>query len=256
MPPEDDLYIEIPKTMDAVVRSLGGVVSDDSNEPNKPRNADYWFPDACVIAELKCWTEDLAAKASFQEQIQRLHRSWVARGLVRPLSAGVNRISTSDLPPACAEEFTSLIKKKVEGLVREAAAQIKETRQRLDPSAKGLLLLANDGNPLMKMDAVAHVLHRILKRQHSAIHSLIYFSANERVQVPGFPIPTAFWCPMGIEGREGISKAFLDRLSDGWFRKVSGQLGGQSLPVFTVKSDPDLVKKVVFERKPAWPRPS
>ena len=247
--------IDIPTTMDRTVQALGGIVYDDfDNSANKPKNADYWFPSDHVVAELKCWTEDLSTKTKFQDDLKKLCDSWVAQGLMAPLRPGVNRFRVSEIPGACALEFMSVIKERVESHVREAAKQIKTTRNLLDPAAKGLLLLANDGSPLLSIDGVANVLHHILKTQHSSINTVLYFSANERIVVPGVDQPSAFWCPMQIEGREPVDRSFLARLADQWFRKVRDQLGGDPLTVMTVGSMPELVNRIAFENKPGWHR--
>ena len=108
------MRIDIPTEVALCVKQLNGVVLDEVLERPNFSNADYWFPDANIVAELKCLTEDLSTKATFNESIAVLYASWVERGLVPRPTAERVRMNLRDLPPQCGREFVDPIKKRLE----------------------------------------------------------------------------------------------------------------------------------------------
>lgn len=217
------MLVDISKEMAACVRTMNGVVLDDVLKNPDFKNADYWFPAANVIVELKCLTEDLTTKVDFAEGLSTLYASWVKQGLVPPSSADRIRLNLRDLPARCAREFIDPIKKRLEAsTIKKANKQIRETRKHLGAqSAKGLLLLANDGNYMLPPSMMAHLLSRILRDQHSSIHSVIYFSVNMDVVTMGTSMPSQFWIDAVPPKRDPVSLEFRSALRAAWMSHCS-----------------------------------
>ena len=184
--------IPIRETFDAAVKDSGGeVISELMSDTGKlAKNADYLFRAEQVIAELKCLESDLTKSAEYQAKLERLHGSWVARGLVAPLAPGMRRIiNARNLPLPCAHELIDTVKPVIEKRVRKANEQIKQTKRTLNmPRAYGLLILANDGNyaigpePLIKFCVPLPDGHKL--QQHQRIDLLYCKHADRRARRP------------------------------------------------------------------------
>lgn len=229
------------------VKAVGGVVLDETlHRPLFP-NADYWFPRDNVVAELKCLSENLAAKSEFNESLTTLHASWVKRGLVPPATQIRAQINPRDLPIKCAHEFIEPIKKRLEAsTIRKANRQIQETKRHFGATdAKGLLLLANDGNYMLPPTMMVHLLPRILSAQYSSINSVIYFSINETTTAPGVPTPALFWIDGVLPGRDAVSLEFRRSIRTEWMRHYS-RLVPEPVYEFDGHSTPDLIDNIQF----------
>lgn len=220
--------IDVPTEVAACVKQLNGVVLDEVLKNPTFANADYWFPEAKVVGELKCLTEDLSTNSTFTENLSKLYASWVKRGLVPPLKAERKKINLANLPARCAREFIDPVKKRLEASsIKKANRQIRETKKHLDaPTAKGLLLLVNDGNYMLPPNMMAHLLGRILKGQHSSISTVIYFSANMNVTVPGVSMPSQFWIDAIPPDREPVALEFRRALRTVWMSNYSKLVPG------------------------------
>lgn len=226
--PPKTMPIDVPTEVAACVKQLNGVVLDEVLKNPTFANADYWFPEANVVGELKCLTEDPSANSTFTENLSKLYASWVKRGLVPPLEAKRTNINLADLPVRCTREFIDPVKKRLEASsIKKANRQIRETKKHLGaPTAKGLLLLVNDGNYLLPPSMMAHLLGRILNGQHSNISTVIYFSANMNVDVPGVSMPSQFWIDAIPPNREPIALEFRRALRTVWMSNYSKLVPG------------------------------
>src|SRR3989442_13754046 len=100
--------------MAACVRGIGGLVLEDSLNNPQFSNADYWFPEHQVIAELKCLTENLASKREFNDRVSNLHASWVRKGLLPWTAQRKITLNLRDIPLRCAREFLDPVKRRLE----------------------------------------------------------------------------------------------------------------------------------------------
>ena len=231
------------------VRAAGGQIVDEIlPEPRGFKNADYLFRDERVVAELKCLEKDVVKTVEFNDKVLTLCRDWERDGLFRPPGAGPFVLKVHELPEACARSFLELIKKPLESVVKKANRQIRETRDHFGmPEAKGLLLLANDGNLSLELDVVVWLLNRILANQFSCIHSVIYFTANFPASVPNIPMPAMQWLPAIIPKREPVDKALEHRIRDAWFNRHATLLG-HPIVTFNMKPSDELLGRTRFIR--------
>lgn len=244
--------INIDEEFAAVVVRLGGEVLD-RHYPSQDgvRVADFYFPRFNTVVELKRLEEDLSAKPDFQAAVRGLHQSWVESGRIAPEVIGHPlRISSQHLPESCTMEFVELVKKRVEfSTIKKANKQIKASKENLGrPDAKGWLIVANDGNLMMKPDLMLHVLARVLHGKHGAIHAVTYFSVNEFSNVPLVRHPALFWIDGILEDRDPPPAVLRDLVQKEWMRHCSKLRGG---PVFEISIDrsPENVSAIDFIRK-------
>jgi len=230
------------------VRFFKGVVLSDELRNPEFANADYWFPEFQVVAELKCLTEDLSKKEDFNKQVAQLHASWVRKRLLPNMGETKTKLNFRAIPPQCAREFLNLVKKKLESsVIRKANRQIRETKAYMQaPSAQGLLLIVNDGNFMFSPGVMTHMLARMMRGQYSSINSVIYFSVNEAVSIPGVKMPSLFWFDCILPKRQPVSPAFRKGLQKAWMAHYSGLVPGLVFEL-GMKNDPDIVDNIQFK---------
>lgn len=206
--------------MAVCVRKMGGVPLDDILPKKREfRNADYWFEAQLVVGELKCLQADWAN--DFSTYAPKMFAEWVKSGAL-PMPP-TPRVFTRDLPIEYARRIVEPLRRRLQtGIVQHASKQIKQTKDFLKaPHAKGLLMLANDGNLLLDPDTLNALLGNVLNRpSYSSINSVVFFSVNETLAIPG-GAHGPFWMDFVFQGREPVERAFLDTLADAWCAHVS-----------------------------------
>jgi hypothetical protein len=244
------MRIDVRKEMAACIRKLGGVVLDDSLQNPQFSNADYWFPHHEVVGELKCLTENLASKREFNDRVSRLHASWVRQGLLPRTAETKITLNLRDIPLRCAREFLDPVKRRLEvNVFKKANAQIKGIKRHLNaPNAKGLLLLVNDGDYMFPPGMMAHLLARSMKERHKSIHSVVYFSVNELVNVPDVSLPALFWVDGLLPNRDPVPTTLRETLQKSWMAHHSG-LVPEPIYEIVMNNDPDVLDTIQFAKK-------
>lgn len=246
--------IDIDIEFAACVRKVGGEVLADRFGPSPAfENADYAFLEDGVVAELKRLERDTRSEPTFLARVSQLHQQWVREGKVSPPALpGRQRVSTKDIPRECAQEIENILVSRVRRVVEKANKQIKRTKEVLrTPNAKGLLLLANDGDIIFELDGVLHSLDRVLRGKYRHINSVIYFTANQSVQGPGIPQPAKIWIAPLINDRPAIDRspvedAFLEKIKTGWFNHCATITGFPVLAFERRDDSPETIEKFRF----------
>jgi hypothetical protein len=236
--------------MATCIRKIGGLIVDDFLLTPQFPNADYWFPEYHVVAELKCLTENLGSKREFNDRVSALYTSWARNGLLPQAAESKITLALRDIPLRCAREFLDPVKRRLEvNILKRANAQIKGLKEHLgEPSAKGLLLLVNDGDYMFPPGVMAHLLARSMKEQYRSIHSVIYFSVNELVTVPGISEPALFWIDGRLPNRDPVPLALRELIQSSWMAHHSSLIPS---PIFDVPSNDRLVfENIRFMKKP------
>lgn len=196
-------------------------------------NADYYFESPPLIAELKSLEQNTFGE-HYPERMQNLVERWVNRGLVNVDRS--SRLNLRDVPETCQNEWMDLLQAPLQrNVVKKANRQIKATKDALKkPAAKGLLLVASEGNFSLEPYALAYLLSRIIKkrkgdgtRQFSSIHWIVYFSASMSIRIPEIGEDISYWIagPRGDEDENRVLENFLDHLRSGWLRYESKNPG-------------------------------
>ena len=162
-----------------VVRSLGGVVLEDSYGTSLPfKNSDYYFPSIGVAAELKRLVLDQESDPIAQGKIQSKFSQWIEDGTVGPVYGRVV-VDSKTLPEKCQIELLDCFSGPLRKRISKANKQLKETLDHFKPAdPKGLLFIVNDGNYSLSPDIARHLIRRILGHDYSKINSVIYMTAN------------------------------------------------------------------------------
>ena len=78
-------------------------------------------------------------------KLSDLARDWARRRLLPPMY-GTVQLELRKLPEICQREWVGVMEKPIKRVLEDANKQIKATKQFLNmPSAKGVLLLVNEG---------------------------------------------------------------------------------------------------------------
>jgi hypothetical protein len=196
------------------VTEFGGELPKETHE-NK--TADFVFRKYNVIAELKILEKD--ARVDHAKKLQNLLNEWIRRGSF--LAFGRVQISLRKLRPELQTEWINLLLPPIESIIRDANRQIRSTKRACDlPSAKGIVLIANDGNflhtePADYLGLIARVLGKKTQEggpRFTHIDGVIYFSYRVPVRNEAYP----FWAP-GYLSLDPRVREFQDDLQTGWF---------------------------------------
>jgi hypothetical protein len=185
--------IDVQKTFDDFVEDYGGVVSDREKR-QKPRNADYIFHTARVVAELKILSNNPYTNREFLSSLREKERRWIERGDITRERLKTLKV-IGELPPQCRTEINRLYTQPIQKDVKEANRQIKSTKfeDKLD-RYKGLLMLVSDGNFLLNPKDVFVRLERLFASGlYSAINTVIYLTVNVLTTRPDAPAPARLW---------------------------------------------------------------
>src|SRR5262249_8165565 len=148
------------------------------------KNADYMFPSAKVIIELKILETEFAHTKQTLEKVDQLIEQYPG-------------VDPDDMTKPLRRELLLLLRKPLQRIINTANRQIKETKRDLGLiDWSGIILCVNDGfrsaPPLMVLGLLAHILS---KTSYSNTDALIY-QTNHYVELPNSPYAHLLWHPM------------------------------------------------------------
>ncbi len=227
----------------AFIRSFGGEVVADLLPPRAgqlPLNADYMLFERTVVAELKCLEKDCFRAVDVGQKFQKLVHGWVRDGILAPELMADGTFSTADLPRKCALQALDVFAKPLRDAVTHANKQIKATKALFDiPDAKGLLIVANDGNRALYPKFAMEILGHLFRDRFSAINSSIYFAPRMDISMGGVPGLNRFWISGSTRDEgTGVPPVLLNALQQGWVQFE----GAVAVSI----ADPTLVRDIGF----------
>jgi len=243
--------VNIESVFDKCIKRLGGVRTDSlfSKPPNFD-NADYLLDDRSIVAELKNLDRNHEEDPTFQEKLDNLYQDWVLSEKSLP-AYGAGRIDTSKISHEQGFELFGILKDILEGSVKKANKQIKETKRNVEgcSNAAGLLLLSNEQNRILDPYLTFYLLNRILTNQHRSIDAVIYFSANLHVHAPTLDSPKNLWLWLDApcEGRNIFQKPqdLEHRLRNSWASVLKEEVGIHA-PEFALFRSPEELHDAYF----------
>lgn len=217
--------IEIEPAFNQFVEDFGGeLVSGIVGKSPDFSNADYYFREDSVIAELKCLKKDFLKDLNYQRKLDVLYERWVKDGLVPLMSR--RTINSKDLPERCQRDVIKIFKKPLHNIITKANHQIKQTKEKLNvPNAKGVLLLANDGNYSLESDAILQLVTSLIRVQFSGINYVAYFTVNMPARLRTMDGHIYLWAMAHGEKETEVSYEFLNRLGDAWKERLDDLTG-------------------------------
>jgi hypothetical protein len=229
MPP---WHLPVEPTFNEFVEKTGGELIEKILPPQKgQKRADYLFRTPGIIAELKCLEHDPFTR-DYQTKLQALVNSWQARGLIRIY--GTVQLDVRQVLHQCQTEWLNITEQPLNrNIISKASRQIRDTKAALGlPEAKGVLLLANDGNRSMTPSNIFFFLKRILSKKKddgafvcSSLHWIVLFSTNVPVMIDRDPRPMMFWTAAHRFGVDSVISRFLAEMNVGWNRHCAEKRG-------------------------------
>jgi hypothetical protein len=217
------------------VRYFGGTVLE---EAPRGRTADFLFSTYNTLVELKTLSEDKTQEIN--NKVSSFVADWIRENGHPPkgfMDGERYIVELRGVERPIAEKWLNLLRQAVDRLVKDANAQISETKQRERmPNARGILLIHNPLNryhndPKSFRLLVADALRKKDPRgnlRYPHIHGGVYFSTND-VQSPKEDM--YFWANFQMQRtpNEDISDIvrFQKDLQQGWYRYIEEVMGIQ-----------------------------
>jgi hypothetical protein len=181
--------------------------------PDMRPNADYYFPNDNVIAELKCLEVEL-------DSAERLHDRLVSACKqlgYSPLETLQIAVRQKPLPQDVARRVIDKSLSHVRKAVDKANRQIGATKEQLNKlDTLGILIVANDNNPFMTPFEQFKLLFRHLRDLHNShIDGLIYVTPNYYYRVEGSMDAASLWLPAYKKPIPTLIE-FVDDLGTAW----------------------------------------
>lgn len=233
--------VDVELAFTAFVRRSGGKVVSDiiGLSPNHP-NADFYWPDSVVVAELKRLTQDKREDDVLQTKVQALFDKWMNEGTIPTFYGEQVRIDSKTLPETCQRELLEIYKAPIHRRVLKANKQIKATANRFRLSQYfGLLILVNDGNYALEAHAVLYMIWRSLGRSFQHINNVVYLTVNMPATSPKTVKPTLVWAQISRDHLPSIDQTFLDGLWTTW-RSYLEELVGVPIDVIHLNDMSDM----------------
>jgi hypothetical protein len=213
------------------VKKFGGEVLPQTSDA---KIADYLFREQNIVAELKCLVCDQTAEMN--SKLTRVVREVVKKNESLLSLCDGKPLEIAKAPKEISDPWLQILIAPLENVIRDANRQIRSTKERLNlPSAKGLLLIFNQGNLLHNRPQdfrllVAKILRKKMPSKElkfTNISGVVYFS-YETVKTEQQNM--SFWASMQIQiaPNEDLTpmEQFQKTLQQGWYsyvERISGR---------------------------------
>lgn len=216
----------------AIVPIGGKRVSEFLGRAPGHENADYFFPAASVVAELKCLDEDKISDERIIEKASQLYTDELKAGRAPVVVFGEVRLTTKDFSEDYSQKIGNLYRVPIERLVKKADSQIQKTVQALKVAAPtGLFLLANNNHTALDPQNAWYIVNEILAQDmYPSINAAVAFSGNLGAALPDAPNRVDYWIQVQRPGIQPIASQFLSSLRVAWHAHLSKIRGESSAP--------------------------
>jgi hypothetical protein len=225
-PPPD---IEVEATFNEFVEDFGGelISKHFEGKGKRPNNADYFFRDRTIVAELKCLEKNYFNDRKVGDKLNVMINRWAKEGLLCPEHIKSGRFQTDDLPRQCAVEVFKVFSAPTKEAVEKANKQIKETKKYFGlPDAKGLLILANDGNYSINPKLMMQILGNLLLSRYTSIDSFLFFTPNMRAYALQIDRQFNVWISGPTRpSSNAVESEFLHEIQQGWVSFLERKFG-------------------------------
>jgi hypothetical protein len=181
-------------------------------------------------------------------KVEALLHDWHKQRRLRPEHFAGNRININTLGDDCAMKIFRLYFQPIQAAVKQANRQIRQTKEYFGlPDAKGLLILANDGNYALTPEMSMSILARLLPNHYSSIDSFIYFTPNIRLASNRYDRQANLWISgPSRPSANSVETEYLSQIEKGWTRYVE-HITGEQVTIF-YEDDPDTIRDLRFIR--------
>lgn len=248
--PHDPIPVE-PTWREFVKGSGGQVIEELVPEPRTFQNADFLYPSAGVVAELKEIETEFdrseAFKTGFLSLIQRVMKedpTW------KPVLCG----GSGKFPSWFTRDLVRLFRPPISRVLKKANRQLRETKAHFNISCNtGLLIMVNDGFTSLEPHFVRSLACSLLVDSYSSIDCFLYVTVNRYVEISGSDVPRLVWFPSYSERASESLVSFVDDLGRSWFKFLETKIGPFTIPHHELPQDneslPLLTRSIVLPRE-------
>ncbi len=191
--------VNVENFLNEYVEYFGGLVisKDEHNLDDRP-NADYLFREQNVIAELKCFQKDLFNNEEDIPRFLNFLDKWEEHELIKKEDQIGHIFGARQLPTECYVDLLKACEKTIDRVLHKANKQIKESKTTFSlPTAKGLVLLCNDGNYFIQNKTFIGLITSLMSRKYmdSDIDGFVYFTINQTSTMTRSDLDWGLWCP-------------------------------------------------------------
>lgn len=199
-------------TIRRFVASVGGRLVDEVHPKPSFENADFLFPDAKVVIELKILETEFGRTEEFEAKLMAL-----AKNVAVKFGLGPFLRQEGEAGEAYRKGLLELFRPPLARITKKASRQIRGTCQALNlQDYKGLLWCVNDNFRELSPTTVTGLLGRILTGSGSALDGVVYMT-NHYVELPGNPFANIVWKPLYRDEHDVQLSEFVDWLGRRWF---------------------------------------
>ncbi|MBT8109648.1 MAG: hypothetical protein KJO27_02875 [Gammaproteobacteria bacterium] len=233
------MLIDVEKELDRCVAGIGGQLVREiiGSSPNFS-NADYLFAEHDTVAELKILSVDQMRKPNIRDKMSEIYREAMDRGKSDVIVYGEAKVSSDHLSAEYARKIGEVYRAPVQGVVKKANKQIRQTKEKLGlPRHSGLLILVNDNHIALEPQHVDWMMRETLKnRNYSSIGSVLYFTANLKARHPDLDTDLLVWIESHRPDMNPCDEVLLKSLRSAWVRRIS-EITGDPVPAYRLKAE-------------------
>lgn len=186
------------------VQTAGGQLISPLIKRDGVQNADYVFPAAQVIAELKVLETEFADAPGMRARIEGLAEKYPG-------------VDPDDPAQPLRREILLELKKPLQRIINKANRQIRETKSELGlPDHRGVLICVNDGfrgiPPGLVIGLIGHIMSGT---SYKSITAVIY-QTNHYVELEELPFAALLWSPMYADAAGEDLVDFVNDLGRRW----------------------------------------
>jgi len=210
--------VNVEEFFNEYVEFFGGQIISKSEQNLLDRpNADYLFKSQNVIAELKCFQKDLFNNEEDVSRMLSFLGKWEKQKLIKRGDKIKLILGQIKFPQKCYSDLVNSCIKTIDRAIYKANKQIEASKKTFSlPTAKGLVLLCNDGNYFLEhavlIGLIANLMHR--KYLESDIDGFVYFTINQVSKMPGSELDWTLWTPSYRERDDIVFANFVNELGD------------------------------------------
>ncbi len=224
-------HLQIEETFDDFVAQFGGRKIEDIilDKSHRPLNADYFFEEYNIIAELKTLTGIFSGPESFWQLSKAFNDAGASVGEF------LGTLSKSKKIPISVELLIrKRIRRSFEKRIQKARKQLQSSKNMFgSPNTMTLLLIAIDQVPFFGHKAMILNLAQVMSDNYSdeLIDGVVYFHPNVTIKIQPDGMEYAGWYPFyrDDEVNESLSK-FVNLLGSRWLF-FSGEKFGETNPI-------------------------
>jgi hypothetical protein len=209
-------FSDVEKLLGEYVEYYGGQIVESLEENKTDRlNADYFFKEPLIVAELKTFQKDVFAEPEDIPRIQELYGKWLSSKKMTQKQFREHAFKGKPLPPKCTQDLIERASKTVERAIHKANKQIGTTKKTLNyENANGIIFLINDGNYFFTNEGFLSIICNIIGRKfkESNFDVIIYQTINQATYKPGSELDHTVWIPIYTKVDENGETIVSDEL--------------------------------------------